>query len=436
VTHVRAWAHCSILIAALSFAAGCGSGSSSTPPPTITSVTVSCAAPSVTELQTDQCSANVQGTGSFSTAVTWNASAGNISASGLFTAPSAAGPLTVTATSVADGTKSGSATLMVPPAQKSGFTYRGITHVSWQANEYNTGSGTTSQDALAATGASWAGVLVTWYQASATATTIAAASNTPSDAAVIAAITELHNKNVKVMLKPHVDATDGSWRGTFQPTDVNAWFASFTTFITHYAQLAHDNNAEMLCFGTEFVQLSKDNLANWTNVIGAIRAIYTGPLAYAANATDATDEFTSVVFWNQVDVLGLDAYFPLTNQNDPTVAQLVAAWSLNRDGNNWVAAVQNFAGAHPVQPVIFTEIGYRSVAGTNKAPWDFSFSGTVDEREQQSCYEAMYEVWSGNPAVMQGNFWWDWSVPPPVVTTDTDYTPWNKSAQTVLQNWQ
>jgi hypothetical protein len=277
---------------------------------------------------------------------------------------------------------------------------------------------------------------VTWYQDNATANTIAPASYSPSDAAVIAAITELHNKNVKVMLKPHVDATDGSWRGTFQPTDVNAWFASFTTFITHYAQLAHDNNVEMLCFGTEFAQLSNGNLAEWTNVISAIRAVYTGPLVYAANATFAADEFTSVVFWDQIDVLGLDAYFPLTNQNDPTVAQLVAAWSSNKDGNNWVAAVQNFAGAHPAQPIIFTEIGYRSVAGANKAPWDFSVSGPVDEREQQSCYEALYEVWGGSAPVIQGNFWWDWSVPPPVVTTDTDYTPWDKSAQTVLQNWQ
>lgn len=194
MTRARARVHCSILITAVSVAAGCGCGTNPAPPPTITSITVSCAAPSVPEGQTNQCSANVQGTGNFSTAVTWNASAGTVSASGLFTAPNAAGPVTITATSAADGTKSGSATVMVPPAEKSGFTYRGITHVSWQADEYNTGSGTASQDALAATGATWAGVLVTWYQDNATATSITAQSNTPSDVAVIAAITELHNK--------------------------------------------------------------------------------------------------------------------------------------------------------------------------------------------------------------------------------------------------
>jgi hypothetical protein len=344
--------------------------------------------------------------------------------------------VTLTATSVADSTKSGSAALSVMSPSKAGFSYEGITHVSWQANEYNTGTGTASQDALAATGATWAGVLVTQYQANATAYTIAPSSGTPSDAAVIAAITELHNKGVKVMLKPHVDGSDGSWRGTFTPTDLNAWFASFTTFITHYAQLAQANNVEMLCFGTEYVQLSKANLTNWTNVINAIRAVYSGPLAYAANATYGGDEFTSVVFWSQIDVIGLDAYFPLTNQSDPTLAQLVAAWSSNKDGNNWVATVVNFAGAHPTKPVIFTEIGYRSFAGTNEAPYDYSATGSADDSEQQNCFEAMYEVWSQHTTSMKGNFWWAWPVPPPNVAADTDYNPRDKPAQMVLQNWQ
>ena len=31
-----------------------------------------------------------------------------------------------------------------------------------------------------------------------------------------------------VMLKPHVDALSGEWRGTFQPSNIDARFASFT----------------------------------------------------------------------------------------------------------------------------------------------------------------------------------------------------------------
>jgi hypothetical protein len=51
------------------------------------------------------------------TAVTWSASGGTISTSGLFTAPTTAGTYTVTAVSVADATKTASATIIVSPPQ-------------------------------------------------------------------------------------------------------------------------------------------------------------------------------------------------------------------------------------------------------------------------------------------------------------------------------
>ncbi len=79
-----------------------------TGPSTITSIAVTCASPTVQAGQTDQCWATVNGTGNYSSAVTWSASAGTISnaSSGLFTAPAMAGPVTITATSVQDNTKS------------------------------------------------------------------------------------------------------------------------------------------------------------------------------------------------------------------------------------------------------------------------------------------------------------------------------------------
>ncbi len=438
------WLRLAVVAATLSFLlfiASCGGGGIQTPPPpnpTVTSVSVTCFASSIGTGQTNQCSATVRGTGNFNTAVSWSASVGSVSGTGLFTAPGTSGPATITATSVA-ASKSGSAGVTVVTLQKAGFTYEGLTHVSWQSSEYNTAAGTTAQDGIATTGASWGGVLATWYMPAATSTSISSQSYTPTDAAVVAAIQELHAKGLKVMLKPHVDVLDGTWRGAINPSDANAWFASFTAFILHYAQLAQTNGVELLCFGTEYKTMSGPaNLANWTSVINAIRANYTGPLAYAANATYGGDEFSAVSFWSQVDVIGLDAYFPLTNDADPTLAQLVSAWSMNVNGENIVANIQNFAGAHPGKPVIFTEIGYKSVPGTNTQPWNFSLGngGPADNSEQQNCYEAMYEVWSNQKAVMSGNFWWAWPVPAPA-TGDTDYNPRSKPAELVtLRNWQ
>lgn len=320
--------------------------------------------------------------------------------------------------------------------QNSGFAYKGITHVSWSNVEYSTMEGTASQDALAATGANWAGVLATWYMPMFTSTTIAPASYTPSDNDVIAAIAELHAKGLKVMLKPHVDVQDGTWRGAIAPTDMNAWFRSFDNFILHYATIAAANNVEMLCFGTEYKSMSGSaNLADWTSTISQIRGVYSGKLVYAANAAGVGDEYTSVSFWDLVDVIGLDAYVSLTDHADPSLSELTAAWSMNWRGENVLAAFKNFAASYPNQPVIFTEIGYRSAAGANINPWDYQTSAPVDDSEQQNCYEAMYEVWSRTTAI-KGNFWWDWPVPQPVPATDTDYSTWMKPAESVLQNWK
>jgi len=95
----------------------CGSGASGSQPPpissSISSVSVVCMPSAVATNATSQCKAAVQGTGSYSSAVTWSASGGTINASGLFTAPATAGTVTVTATSTQDTTKSGTAAVTV-----------------------------------------------------------------------------------------------------------------------------------------------------------------------------------------------------------------------------------------------------------------------------------------------------------------------------------
>jgi hypothetical protein len=117
----RGW--CTLLLAVLTFGgailqSGCGgvTGNVQGVAPTV-AVVVS---PSSVTLQTgatQQFAATV--TGLSSSAVTWSATAGTITASGLYTAPSTPGTYTVSAQSTADSKQSGSATVTVtsaPPA--------------------------------------------------------------------------------------------------------------------------------------------------------------------------------------------------------------------------------------------------------------------------------------------------------------------------------
>jgi hypothetical protein len=77
----------------------------------VVSVNISPASASLLTSGTQQFTASV--TGSSNTAVTWSATGGTVSTSGLYTAPATAGTFTVKATSVADNTKSASAAVTV-----------------------------------------------------------------------------------------------------------------------------------------------------------------------------------------------------------------------------------------------------------------------------------------------------------------------------------
>src|SRR5208282_4716646 len=82
-------------------------------------------------------------TGTSNTSVTWSATGGTISAGGVYTAGSATGTYSVTATSVADGSKSDQATVTVsaaqapppppPPGTAASITKDGITWTFSQA---------------------------------------------------------------------------------------------------------------------------------------------------------------------------------------------------------------------------------------------------------------------------------------------------------------
>ncbi|MGD0829529.1 MAG: hypothetical protein ABR907_01205 [Terracidiphilus sp.] len=328
---------------------------------------------------------------------------------------------------------------------QTGFTYNGVAYTSYQASEYlETPQGPDGTAAMAAYGVNYATVLATQYVQSYTSNSIAPDSSTPTDAAVVAAIANLRNSGIKVALKPQVDSDDGVWRGEFEPTDSAAWFASYQTFIVHYATIAQAQGVDLFVIGCEFATLSGSTYqSNWETIISAVRAVYTGPITYAANATGRNDEFTTVSFWPLLDLIGVDGYFPLTNHDNPTVAQLVSAWTTatdNKQGFAPLTALQNVqvsvlnAKTGTTMPLIFTEIGYTSTAGTNEAPYDYTPTGAYDPTEQANCYQAFFQVFSQESSWVKGVFWWAWNVSPPG-TDDTGYTPQNKPAGDVLAQW-
>ncbi len=224
-----------------------------------------------------------------------------------------------------------------------------------------------------------------------------------------------HQRGLRVLLKPQVWVGRG-YPGDLDypnPTDRAAWFESYRAFAAHYAQLATRIHAELFCVGVEFSKLARYD-AEWRRVIAVARAGYRGPVVYAANFGP---EFESITFWDAVDYIGLNNYYPLPDDLD--AAAVVAK----------VEAVQRRFG----KPVIFPEAGYSSVSGGNREPWA-EMPGTPSMESQARCYEALMRAFYRKPW-FQGVYWWKVGTNGFGGTEDASHTPWRKPAMDVVGRW-
>ncbi len=307
----------------------------------------------------------------------------------------------------------------------------GIAYTAWWSGEYTRPDAGQSLTRLAETGAGWISLLATGYQDTIDSTTIYTNSATPTDAELVHVIQQAHDLGLQVMLKPHVDlwADPNHWRGeigtTFTtPAQWDAWFDAYESFIWHYAELAEAHDADQFAIGTELVGTS-GRADDWRAVIAGVRSRYSGPIVYAANHSG---EETSITWWDAVDLIGVDAYYGLTNLNDPTPAQLQAAWAPH------VATLANLAATWN-KPIIFTEIGYRSIDGANRHPWDWSIDGNLDLQEQADAYQATLASVYDQPW-FAGMYWWAWETNPyQGGPCERGYTPYDKPAEDVLRSW-
>jgi hypothetical protein len=300
-----------------------------------------------------------------------------------------------------------------------------MTYAWWWHDTYDTVRSDTSLEALARTGANSVALIVTWYQDTyRDSSVLPSQTMTPTDDSLIHAIRAIHSLGMKVMLKPQIGLFESEHhRGEIEPTNEKTWFDSYRGFITHYAELSQANGVEMLSIGTELNSMTQRRYtAYWLAMVDDIRRVYGGELVYAAiwSPNTAWQDFG---FWKELDYIGIDAYFPLTNKTGPTVAELKEGWQ------KWIAQVEARETVVKKQ-ILLTEIGYRDVDGASIRPWDWQSEGKENQQEQANCYEAALETLWGK-TWLQGIFWWAWTPD----QEPQDYTPWGKLAEGVLSRW-
>jgi len=252
---------------------------------------------------------------------------------------------------------------------------------------------------------------------------------TETDEGLIADHYHSRGKGLRTVLKPQIWLGHNSWPGAVEmnnEADWNAFFDYYYRWIRHYALLAAIHNMDMLCVGVEFAKTTTQQPQQWRQLIHKIKGIYHGPLTYAANWGE---EFEKLAFWDELDYIGLNCYYPLSKAAQPTELMLEKAFQEVLKKAQQLSRQYN-------RPLLFTEIGFTSTTTPWIQPHEDGRGKEYAGEPQKMCYRIAMEKLQGQQDWCGGILWWKY---PSYLQNGgpghTGFTPNDKPAEAIVQKW-
>ena len=244
-----------------------------------------------------------------------------------------------------------------------------------------------------------------------------------TDDVVVQTFRQARKEGLRVALKPQL------WCGHAFTGDIvfssdeefGQWFAQYRAWMMHYAHLAEDEHADLLVVGTELGGLTVRQGA-WRELIRDMRRVYSGPLTYASHWDR---ELETVLFWDALDLIGVNMYAPLAapgegpSAGSPRMRELVAR--LEATAQRWR------------RPILFTEVGFPDSAEAAVTPWK-ERAAALDPALQERCYETIFEAF-WRKSWFAGAFWWKWPSNGGGGRFPGSFSPLGKPALGVIEKW-
>lgn len=311
-----------------------------------------------------------------------------------------------------------------PQRPSAGPPYRGIAVLIFGAN---TEQAAKAIDEIATTGADTVEIDFSFRQENGSSTQIYLDQRfTPTPEQIAQLIDAAHAKALRVLLVPRVlldNPRGNEWRGSIHPTAWPEWFDSYRSALEPFARTGQEHGAEVFCIGSELVS-SETQINQWNQTIDSIRQTYHGHLTYCAN----WDHYAYVPFWNQLDFIGMNAYWKMGSSDhpDPSVEQILQRWD---DIRRILLVFKKSVG----KPILLMEVGWCSLDNTAYEPWDYTRQELPQNLSLQNrMYEAFFKTWTGDDA-LAGFVIYEWE--PPAGKDDKGYTPVGKPAEQTLRDW-
>ncbi len=235
---------------------------------------------------------------------------------------------------------------------------------------------------------------------------------------------------MQVMVKPMLWLKNGKYTGELAFDQYTKWGTfeeSYHKYLWEFAEIADSLNAEIFCLGTELKSFIQFKPNYFPETITTFKDSFNFKLTYAAN----WDNYKNITFWNKLNFIGIDAYFPGSTKSLPSVEEAGQAMVRTK------YELKDFAEKNQKQ-ILFTEYGFRSCINCAGKPWEHSSCTDINFSCQLNTYTAFFEKlyhedWCA------GGFLWKWydteSEFP--ASMESDYSPQGKpTIEVIKQNFK
>lgn len=250
-------------------------------------------------------------------------------------------------------------------------------------------------------------------------------------AALVRAVEQAHAEGLRVLLVPHLWVETGEWRAEINPksdADWLRWANSYESFLLRWARVAQESGVDLLAVGVELRSwVTTARAPSFVEIIRKVRRVYSGPLTYAAN----WDDVEHTVILGELDLIGINAFYPLSDTPGATMQQLLSGGEEVRKKVHELGKLWN-------KPVLFTEFGYTTRRDPAVKPWEWPEhlqDVVVDELAQADAYRALLGALLDEP-MFAGFFVWRVYADPDDASQEAEwgFSPRGKLAELALRD--
>jgi len=249
--------------------------------------------------------------------------------------------------------------------------------------------------------------------------------------AILRSVRQAHALGLRVLIVPHLWVESGEWRGELDPGSDAAWdewSRNYRAFLLTWAEVARESRADMLSVGVELRSwLTTAHARSFQPILRDVRRTYPGLLTYAGN----WDDIEQTVILGDLDVIGLNAFFPLAEKDGASFEELSAGGRGVRDRLAKLAAFWQ-------KPIFFNEFGYTTRKDPAIRPWEWPDKMNQvlpDQAAQAEAYRALLSAFVDEPW-FAGFFVWRLYADPDDMSQEAEwgFSPRGKQAELALRD--